>query len=51
MQVMAILLSLTAFIALGTSVLIANVIFGTLILGSLLILGYLEFWLDGNVFD
>jgi UDP-GlcNAc:undecaprenyl-phosphate GlcNAc-1-phosphate transferase len=51
MQVMAIQLSLIAFIALGTSVLIANVIFGTLILGSLLILGYLEFWLDGYVFD
>jgi UDP-GlcNAc:undecaprenyl-phosphate GlcNAc-1-phosphate transferase len=48
MQITAILLSLCAFIALGTSVYIANAIFGMLVFGSLLILGYLEFRLDGN---
>jgi hypothetical protein len=42
MQVSAILLSLIAFLALGANVLVANLVFGSVVLLGLLILAFLE---------
>jgi UDP-GlcNAc:undecaprenyl-phosphate GlcNAc-1-phosphate transferase len=42
MQIVAILLSLTAFVALGASVTIANVLFGVIVFTGIIVLIYLE---------